>query len=85
MASPHASSFICLPFSDHVDVVTAHTVYFSVCIVSALMGIVGATLFLTQIIMSATITKSLGGSTSQRWILVLLALSDLLANFGECF
>ena len=85
MASPHASSFICLPFSYHVDVVTAHTVYFSFCIVSAALGIIGAVLFLTQIIMSGSLTKSLslGGSNSQRWILIMLAASDLLANVGE--
>ncbi|XP_064385154.1 G-protein coupled receptor 143-like [Halichondria panicea] len=91
MASPHASSFICLPFSYHVDVVTAHTVYFSFCIVSAALGIIGAVLFLTQIIMSGSLTKSLslGGSNSQRWILIMLAASDLLANVGvitrSCF
>ncbi len=83
MASPHASSFICLPFSWHVDVITAHTVYFSVCIVSAAVGIIGAVLFLTQIIISASLTKSLGGSSSQRWILKMLAASDLLANIGK--
>ncbi len=83
MASPHASSFICLPFSYHVDVVTAHTVYFSFCILSAAVGIVGAVLFLTQIIMSASLAKSLGGSSSQRWILIMLAGSDMLANVGK--
>ena len=84
MASPHASSFICLPFSDHVDVVTAHTVYFSICICSALVGGVGAVLFLTQLIRSnANGNSSLGGSSSQRSILIMLAISDLLADVGK--
>ena len=82
MASPHASSFICLPFSDHSDMVTAYTVYFGVCIGSALFGVLGAVIFLVQVIRSANDTYP-GKATSQRWILIMLALSDLLADLGK--
>ena len=80
MASPHASSFICLPFSDHKDVVTAYTVYFAVCMGSALMGVLGAALFLAQVVRSA---KEPGTSTTQRRILMMLAISDLCADIGK--
>ncbi len=89
MASPHASSFICLPFSNNSDVVTAYTVYFSVCLGSALVGIVGALLFLVQVCKvgrgSGDAHAQAGGagiSRSQYCILVLLAVSDLCADIG---
>lgn len=81
MASPHASSFICLPFSDKKEIVTAYTVYFSVCIGSALIGVLGASLFLYQVL-RAELYRSI--STSQRCILTLLAISDLFADIGGC-
>ena len=82
MASPHASSFICLPFSDHSDMVTAYTVYFGVCIGSALIGVFGAAIFLAQVIRAANDGYP-GKATSQRWILIMLALSDLFADLGK--
>ncbi len=86
MASPHASSFICLPFSNKSDVVTAYTVYFGVCLLSALVGIVGAILFLVQVCKVAKATEDTQGgagiSRSQYYILVLLAASDLCADIG---
>ena len=84
MASPHASSFICLPFVDHPDVVLAYTVYFSVCIGSALIGVAGALLFLSQVMRGASeSTYQSSSATSQRRILILLAVSDLFADIGE--
>lgn len=82
MASPHASSFICLPYSNQSDIVLAHTVYFGTCICSALIGVIGASLFLFQVVRS---TQELhpGISTSQQWILIMLAISDLLADIGK--
>lgn len=82
MASPHASSFICLPYSNQSDIVLAHTVYFGTCVWSALIGVLGALLFLFQVVRS---THEPGISNSQKWILVMLALSDLLADIGECW
>lgn len=82
MASPHASSFICLPFSNQSDVVLAHTVYFGACIWSALIGIIGASLFLVQVIRSTSEAQS-AISSSQKWILIMLALCDLLADVGK--
>ena len=84
MASPHASSFICLPFSDHSDMVTAYTVYFGVCIGSALIGVFGAAIFLTQVIRTASDGYT-GKATSQRWILIMLAVSDLFADLGKSY
>ncbi len=81
MASPHASSFICLPYSDNADVLHAYTVYFCTCVGSALIGAVGAVLFLVQVIRNSFRHPS--SSVSQKWILVMLALSDLLADIGE--
>lgn len=79
MASPHASSFICLPFSEHKDVVTAYTVYFAVCMGSALVGVIGAALFLVQVSRS---TDDPGSSITQRRLLIMLAISDLCADIG---
>ena len=81
MASPHASSFICLPHSDSSDVVIAHTVYFSACFGSALIGVIGASLFLFQVIRSKHEAHP-GTSTSQRRILIMLAISDVFADIG---
>ena len=81
MASPHASSFICLPFSANDGVVHAYTVYFAVCLGSALIGALGATLFLVQVLRSGADQPH--GSSSQRRILILLAISDLCADIGE--
>ena len=80
MASPHASSFICLPYSNQSDVVLAHTVYFGTCLWSALIGVLGSSLFLFQVARNAQETQP---STSQKWILIMLAISDLLADIGE--
>ena len=82
MASPHASSFICLPYSNQSDIVLAHTVYFGTCIWSALIGILGASLFLFQVVRT-TQEAHPGISSSQKWILIMLALSDLLADIGK--
>lgn len=84
MASPHASSFICLPYSNQSDIVLAHTVYFGTCIGSALIGILGASLFLFQVVRTSHEGYP-GISSSQKWILIMLALSDLLADVGECY
>lgn len=81
MASPHASSFICLPFSNQSDIVLAHTVYFGTCIWSALIGVLGSLLFLFQVAKSAQEAHP-GISNTQKWILIMLALSDLLADMG---
>lgn len=81
MASPHASSFLCLPFSDYQNVSAAYKVYYYVCLGSGLLGAPGAVLFLTQVTCgeaSKMITRS------QRNILVNLALADLFADLGEC-
>ena len=80
MASPHASSFICLPFGNETQVVEAYTVYFSVCLSSAVVGVIGATLFLFQVVRGE---PYVGLSRSQRCILVFLAVSDLFADVGE--
>ncbi len=82
MASPHASSFICLPYSNQSDIVLAHTVYFGTCIWSAVIGILGATLFLVQVVRT-TQEAHPGISNSQKWILIMLALSDLFADVGK--
>ena len=81
MASPHASSFICLPFSTNDGVVHAYTVYFAVCLGSALIGALGAALFLVQVLKSRADQPH--GSSSQGRILILLAVSDLFADIGE--
>ena len=62
--------------------VTAYTVYFGVCIGSALVGVFGAVIFLTQVI--RTVSDGFPGkATSQRWILIMLAVSDLFADMGK--
>ena len=83
MASPHASSFICLPFADKSDIVDAYTVYFSVCIGSALIGVLGALLFLAQVLRLGRDPYLGGAPNSQRRILILLAVSDLFADLGK--
>lgn len=80
MASPHASSFICLPFGNDTRVVEAYTAYFGVCLASAVVGVIGATLFLYQVVRGE---PCVGLSGSQRSILVFLAVSDLFADIGE--
>lgn len=82
MASPHASSFICLPFSNKSEVLLAHTIYFGTCIWSALIGALGSVLFLFQVARSAQEAHP-GISSTQKWILIMLALSDLLADIGK--
>ena len=84
MASPHASSFICLPYGDHPDILDAYTVYFSVCIGSALIGVVGALLFVAQVLRQGKDPYLGGAPSSQRCILVFLAVSDVLADLGKC-
>jgi len=81
MASPHASSFICLPYSNVSDVLHAYTVYFCTCIGSALIGAVGAIIFLVQVIRNSSRLQS--SSSSQKWILIMLGMSDLLADIGK--
>lgn len=83
MASPHASSFICLPRSDTASVLDAYTVYFSVCTGSALIGVIGALLFLAQVLRLGKDPYFGGAPNSQRCILVLLAVSDILADVGK--
>lgn len=83
MASPHASSFICLPNIERASIVDAYTVYFSVCIGSALIGVVGALLFLAQVLRLGRDPYLGGAPNSQRCILVLLAVSDLFADLGK--
>lgn len=83
MASPHASSFICLPNSNNSDVLHAYTVYFSTCVFSALIGAVGAVIFLVQVIHNSR--RHPNSSVSQKWILIMLACSDLLADIGMLF
>lgn len=83
MASPHASSFICLPFTDTDSIVDAYTVYFSVCIGSALIGVLGALLFLAQVVRQGRDPYLGGAPNSQRCILILLAVSDLFADLGK--
>ena len=62
--------------------VTAYTVYFGVCIGSALIGVFGAVIFLVQVIRTSSDGYP-GKATSQRWILIMLALSDLFADLGK--
>lgn len=62
--------------------VAAYTVYFGVCMGSALFGVFGAVIFLIQVIRSATDAYP-GKATSQRWILIMLAISDLFADVGK--
>jgi len=83
MASPHASSFICLPFTERDKIVDAYTVYFSVCIGSALIGVLGALLFLAQVVRQGRDPYLGGAPNSQRCILILLAVSDLFADIGK--
>ena len=80
MASPHASSFICLPFTDKNDTERAYKIHYYVCIGSATVGVIGALLFLCQLLcgnVKNMITKS------QKNILVSLAVCDFLADLGE--
>ena len=62
--------------------VAAYTVYFGVCMGSALFGVFGAVIFLIQVIRSTTDAYP-GKATSQRWILIMLAISDLFADVGK--
>ena len=82
MTSPHASSFICLPYSSNPEVALAHGIYFATCLGSALIGVVGASLFLFQVVRNHH-EKHPGSSRSQMWILIMLSCSDLLADIGE--
>ena len=80
MASPHASSFICLPFGNDDGVAYAYRIYYWVCIGSAAIGAPGALLFLFQVLCgeaSKTISKS------QKNILINLAIADFMADLGE--
>lgn len=82
MASPHASSFICLPFSDDKETKKAYEIYYYVCLGSASVGAFGAVVFLCQLMcgeVKKTVTKS------QKNILVNLAISDFLADLGKIF
>ena len=80
MASPHASSFICLPFSSQDEVKHAYSVYYGVCLGSAAIGAPGALLFLFQVLCGEARKRI---SRSQRNILINLAIADLLADLGE--
>lgn len=80
MASPHASSFMCLPFSGNSEVRQAYNTYYGVCLGSAAVGSLGSALFLFQVscgIASKVISRS------QKNILINLAVADLLANIGK--
>lgn len=80
MASPHASSFICLPNADDDDVANAYLIYYSICLASALVGAVGASVLLGQVCCGGTRRAV---SRSQRNILANLAIADLLADLGN--
>ena len=80
MASPHASSFICLPYADDEDVANAYLIYYSICLASALVGAVGASMLLGQVCCGGTRRTV---SRSQRNILANLAIADLLADLGN--
>ena len=80
MASPHASSFICLPNADKDEVTLAYAVYYGTCLGSAVVGAVGALILLGQVCCGATRRAV---SKSQRNILANLAIADLLADLGE--
>lgn len=80
MASPHASSFICLPFSNKDEVVHAYSVYYGVCLGSGMIGAPGSLLFLVQVLCGEA-SKSI--SRSQKNILINLAVADLLADIGK--
>lgn len=81
MASPHASSFICLPFTDDRQVADAYRTYYDVCLVSGIIGAIGASVMLCQVLCGGA-RESV--SSSQRNILANLALADLLADVGRC-
>lgn len=80
MASPHASSFICLPFGNENDVRRAYNVYYGVCLGSATIGTFGSLLFLCQVL-CGTASKVI--SKSQKNVLVNLAIADFFADIGE--
>ena len=61
----------------------AYTVYFAICAGSAVIGVVGAILFLAQVLRLGKDPYLGGAPNSQRCILVMLAVSDLLADLGE--
>ena len=79
MASPHASSFICLPFNDEDKTKQAYDVYYYVCLGSASVGALGSVVFFFQLLcgeVKKMITKS------QKNVLINLAVSDFLADLG---
>lgn len=82
MASPHASSFLCLPISDEDDddnAGKAYKMYFYVCLGSASIGALGAVSFFFQLLcgdVKKMITKT------QKNVLINLAISDFLADLG---
>lgn len=80
MASPHASSFMCLPFDTYQEVSDAYITYYGVCLGSGGVGTLGSFLFLFQVIWGAA-SKSI--SKSQKNILINLAIADLLADIGK--
>lgn len=80
MASPHAPSFICLPFTDQNRVSTAYRTYYELCFVSAVAGAIGALVLLGQVLCGEA-RKSV--SRSQRNILANLAVADLFADLGK--
>ena len=80
MASPHASSFMCLPFDSMKEVSNAYITYYGVCLGSGCIGTLGSVLFLYQVLCGAA-AKSI--SETQKNILINLAFADLLADIGK--
>lgn len=80
MASPHASSFMCLPFGSDEEVRRAYTTYYGVCMGSAAVGTLGSVLFLFQVSCGVA-SKAI--SRTQKNILINLAVADFLADIGE--
>ena len=80
MASPHASSFMCLPFDSMKEVSNAYMTYYWVCLGSGCIGTLGSVLFLYQVLCGAA-AKSI--SETQKNILINLAFADLLADIGK--
>lgn len=75
MASAHSMSMFSLPFSNSTELAVAYKVYFVVCISGACVGLFGAAIFLYRL-------KSEETTITRRRMLILLGVSDLLADMG---
>ena len=77
MASPHSVSMFGLPFmKNSTELAVAYKVYFVACISGGCVGLFGASLFLYRL-------KSEETTKTRRLMLVLLGLSNLLADTGR--